>query len=790
MANQTTPVIQVKDSNVGIGTTSPYTKLSVVQDITTTAEFGSFGQFTLQGATNLNKILSFGFNTTSDVGFIQPMVNGTSYNNLLLNALGGNVLIGTTTDSGYKLAVAGNVVLGYAQNRPVFYDSNGGNFQIKANAGGWATGYFFQGSSGTFRGGWGGFGSADTLGYLWAGDAYDTPTIVVQGAQGNVGIGTTTPGFKLDVAGSGRFSNGYSGTLTVKHNYSFQQPNWGIKLDGDTATSGGYLSQYVNIGGFELAQGGTYYGAGYYRTDANSTSFSSVSGYSGIITFSTDSGLTANTSFTASERMRITSGGNVGIGTNSPLSKLDVSITSSQALFIANESGTITDGDLLGAVSFGSRDGSTYSSGGVTNIRSYATSTYNTGNVSGDIRFYVSSSLQNTTQAALFGTEAMRITAGGNLLIGTTTDSGYKLRVNGTAGIDSTLRLVGNIQVGSDTTQWSLTGVANGGAIWQKTHSGAGGFDDRYLRLGNVDNNGTPNYVLTVINSNVGIGTTNPSTQLHISGTTTNITITDTSYGRTSNVGYIDSANLYLANDANSNTYIGRYNGVFLAYGGGNVLIGSTTDAGFKLDVHGEILGRDDMRILNTYALVLNGSDDNWRIGRNTITDSGWLTGNTTQIVVSNASSGQGFQVVNSGGTALFEVEGISGYTRISISLGVGVNPSGTTGRIDASNDIVAYSSSDLRLKENIKPIENALDKVKALTGVEFDWKAEHKEAHGYEGHDTGVIAQEVQAVMPTAVRTNDTGYLAVRYEKLIGLLIEAVKEQQAEIDELKKLIK
>lgn len=121
-----------------------------------------------------------------------------------------------------------------------------------------------------------------------------------------------------------------------------------------------------------------------------------------------------------------------------------------------------------------------------------------------------------------------------------------------------------------------------------------------------------------------------------------------------------------------------------------------------------------------------------------------------------------------------------------AVALGVNIAPSATAGRIDASNDIVAFSSSDERLKQNITPIANALDKVKSLTGVEFDWKPEHKEAHGHEGHDTGIIAQQVLGVMPTAVRTNDTGFLAVRYEKLIGLLIEGMKEQQEQINELK----
>jgi hypothetical protein len=133
----------------------------------------------------------------------------------------------------------------------------------------------------------------------------------------------------------------------------------------------------------------------------------------------------------------------------------------------------------------------------------------------------------------------------------------------------------------------------------------------------------------------------------------------------------------------------------------------------------------------------------------------------------------------------------VAGDARItSGSLGVGVAPNATDGRIDASNDIVAFQTSDRRLKKNITPITNALEKVKSLTGVMFDWKEETKSVHGYEGHDVGIIAQDVQAVLPEAVRTNDTGYLSVRYEKMIALLIEANKELATRVEELESKLK
>jgi hypothetical protein len=104
------------------------------------------------------------------------------------------------------------------------------------------------------------------------------------------------------------------------------------------------------------------------------------------------------------------------------------------------------------------------------------------------------------------------------------------------------------------------------------------------------------------------------------------------------------------------------------------------------------------------------------------------------------------------------------------------------SGSIYATNDIIAYHSSDKRLKDNIELISKPIEKVKQINGVSFDWndKSEHT------GHDIGVIAQEIEAVLPELVRTRDDGYKAVRYEKIVALLIEAVKEQQLQIDELK----
>jgi hypothetical protein len=125
-------------------------------------------------------------------------------------------------------------------------------------------------------------------------------------------------------------------------------------------------------------------------------------------------------------------------------------------------------------------------------------------------------------------------------------------------------------------------------------------------------------------------------------------------------------------------------------------------------------------------------------------------------------------------------------------SLGVGIAPSGVAGEILAFDNITAYASSDRRLKENIENIPNALQKVLKLNGVEYDWIDAYINERGGEDdyfvrkHDVGLIAQEVEEVLPEIVADRPNGYKAIKYERVVALLVEAIKDLQSQIDELK----
>ena len=103
--------------------------------------------------------------------------------------------------------------------------------------------------------------------------------------------------------------------------------------------------------------------------------------------------------------------------------------------------------------------------------------------------------------------------------------------------------------------------------------------------------------------------------------------------------------------------------------------------------------------------------------------------------------------------------------------------------KIFAGNDIIAFNTSDISLKENIVPIPNSLDKILSLSGNIFSW---NKKSDYYGTDDVGIIAQEVEALgLPGITETRDNGDKAVRYDRLIPILIEAVKELTAKVNSL-----
>jgi hypothetical protein len=112
----------------------------------------------------------------------------------------------------------------------------------------------------------------------------------------------------------------------------------------------------------------------------------------------------------------------------------------------------------------------------------------------------------------------------------------------------------------------------------------------------------------------------------------------------------------------------------------------------------------------------------------------------------------------------------------------------GISGALYVGADVVAYASSDIRLKENISKIDSSLEKLMKISGYQYYWNKIAQEMHPERTMlDVGVVAQEVQEVLPSAVVERDDGYLAVNYDKIIPLLIESIKTLKKELDMIKR---
>jgi len=186
----------------------------------------------------------------------------------------------------------------------------------------------------------------------------------------------------------------------------------------------------------------------------------------------------------------------------------------------------------------------------------------------------------------------------------------------------------------------------------------------------------------------------------------------------------------------------------------------------------------------STYDVITyNQSASKWMRTRLTHLVSQEIDSLTLGTVTANAATGEVRVNANTnfGGTtsSLF----ISN-TAARIGVGGVTNPQAplhVQGAVYATGDIIAFYTSDQRLKKNIVKIDDALEKVRWLNGVKFDWDKEAISTLVNVGpkpdNDIGLIAQDVEKVFPEAVTERADGYKAVDYSKLVPVLIEAVKE-------------
>ena len=185
---------------------------------------------------------------------------------------------------------------------------------------------------------------------------------------------------------------------------------------------------------------------------------------------------------------------------------------------------------------------------------------------------------------------------------------------------------------------------------------------------------------------------------------------------------------------------------------------GATVIQDVTLDTYGHVTG------LGSHTLTLAN------LGYTGATNANYITNNN------QLTNGAGY-TTNTG-----DITGVTAGTNLNgggSSGGVTLNLDSTI-TVTTVNAGTVNTTSDERAKEDITPITGALDKVQQLGGYSFTLKATDEKS-------SGVIAQEVQKVMPELVQEGAEGLLSVQYGNMVGLLIEAIKEQQAQIDELKQ---
>jgi hypothetical protein len=819
LKNNNTAVVTINSSgNVGIGTTNPAAGLDVSKaasymgingndtylylrghntgrtTIITNTGFSSNynGLAIITNETNANSLPSWrmdigghdGVSYGIDNFWIGRTPSSGSLSRFFLIDNSGNVGIGTTSPA-YKLDVNGNsnFTNGFYTNT----DASSTSYFIGANG---TRPVIFQNNTATsydfgFK-----FTDSNTF-TIVGGNTLANPTtdLVSFTYDGNVGIGTTAPAYKLDVSGTGRVGDTFLITTATTADARLEIGS------GRSGNGNSYL---------DLVGDATYTDYGLrlirYDTGANAISRLEHKGTGQLQLFLSETGsLTISTN--SSERMRITSGGNVGIGTTNPTAKLEVvgGINSSTA-----NNFNITSGPY-NAIFYNYSTSSTdynairiYQGATGSAVGYLGTGGSTTANPSFRNTFVVGTQNSNDFVLNTTDTERMRIAANGNVGIGTSIPTGSLHIENttstipilslggGEAGLDSSdlyvlnsfntssgvgyaAKVIGINISGSLTaeniplqrTVWS--GVNSATAIVLSADDPGAGTDDNAFQIW-TSNQGTSGSALTqkfslTSDGNVGIGTTAPVQKLEVSG---NVKLTTGGYI------YGDTTTPYLR--------LNQTNGTYLAYSTTSVLalLGSVTtlSAGssylglitngserFRIDNSGNVgigttnpVNRLDV-VGNISCSVITASLFSGSFSGSTFGTSSWATNSLTASYLVPTNN---YQITN--------------LTASSIS---------ASGTIRATNLI---ETSTIAAKYNIFPLENQLDKIIQLNPVSFNYKLNDQPS-------IGLIAEEVGKIYPEFTsETND----AISYGKMVSVLIQSVKElkiivenQQQQINKL-----
>ncbi len=287
---------------------------------------------------------------------------------------------------------------------------------------------------------------------------------------------------------------------------------------------------------------------------------------------------------------------------------------------------------------------------------------------------------------------------------------------------------------------------------------------------------------------NIGIGTSSPGERLHLKG---NLRINDDVITSSNDAFFIKKKGVNaIAIDKNANVGIAS----------GNLVVGRMLDVRKDAKINGNVSANSldiagpanlnkgksgiALRVNGSEALWYNGSYFSWGYGGK----SNYFSDNVS-IGTTDASNGKLNVISTTGGgsgSAIYAKNTYSGDYAFLAMPGLAAYFSGDVqvkGRVTAQN---WTTQSDRRWKKDIAPIEKAIDKVSQLQGVTYKFKVdEYPEERFSKDTQIGVIAQDVEKVIPEVVTTNKDGYKAVAYAKLTVVLIEAVKEQQVQIEQL-----